>query len=105
MRPASLPQAAAPGSAGPAPQPRGPAPRPGPAPSPGGPGRRDKCRAGPRQPEEQEGAGGTRETPVGSAAHGSLSGWRTLYFFLRKGLKRRGEKKRHSGQGTITNHQ
>lgn len=63
----------------------GPAPRRGPAPSPGGPGRRDKCRAGPGQPEEQEGAGGARETPAGSAAHGSLSGWRALYFFLRKG--------------------
>lgn len=103
VRPVSLPQAPAPGSTGPAPPPPGPASWPGPAPSPGGPGRRDKCRAGPRQPEEQEGAGGARETPVSSAAHGSLSGWRALYFFLREGLKRKGGEKRHSGQGpTLT---
>lgn len=61
--------------------------------------------SGPRPPEEQEGAGGAREAPGGSAAHGSLSGRRALYFLLRRGLKRRGEGKRHSGQGTTTNHQ
>lgn len=80
-------------------------PLPGPAPSPGGPGRRDKCRAGPRPPQEQEGAGRARETSGGSAAHGSLSSRRALYFLLRKGLRRWREGKRHSGQGTTTNHQ
>lgn len=73
MRPASLPRAPGPGSAGPA-HPARPRPRPaGPAPSPGGPGRRDECRAGPRPPEEQAGGAGARETPGGSTAHGSLS--------------------------------
>lgn len=78
---------------------------PGPAPSSGGPGRRDKCLAGPWPPQEQEGAGGARETPGGSAAHGSLPSRGVLDFLLREGLRSRGEEKRHSGQGTTTNHQ
>lgn len=61
--------------------------------------------SGARPPQEQEGAGGAREMPGGSAAHGSLPSRRALDFLLRKSLRRRGEETRHSGQGTTTNHQ
>lgn len=86
VRPASLPRAPGPGSAGPAlpsrPRPRRPRPRPLPRRSRPLPRRSREARwmpsGAPAARGAGRGSGRARETPGGSAAHGCLSGRRAL---------------------------